>query len=108
MIKDLVVAVAVGGERDVATDYALSVAAAFDAHVSGIAFAYEPTIPGTVLDGVVVDLVDASLRQSRNVAKAAAARFDKAGQNAGVSIDSRVIDANLAAAGDLFGRIARR
>jgi len=36
MISDLVVAVAVGGERDVATDHALSVAAAFDAHVSGV------------------------------------------------------------------------
>ena len=37
MIRDLVVAVAVGGERDVATDHALSVAAALDAHVSGVA-----------------------------------------------------------------------
>ena len=36
MIRDLVVAVAVGGERDVATDHALSVAAAFDAQVSGV------------------------------------------------------------------------
>src|SRR5215471_17090320 len=108
MIKDLVVAVAVGGERDVATDYALSVAVTFDAHVSGVAFAYEPAIPGTVLNGAVVDLVDATRRESRNAAKAAAARFDKAGQNAGVSIDSRVIDANLEGAGDVFGRIARR
>jgi len=108
MIKDLVVAVAVGSERDVATDYALSVAAAFEAHVTGVAFAYEPTIPGTVLDGVVVDLVDTSLRESRNAAKTAAARFDKAGQNAGVSIDSRIVEVNLAGAGEVFGRIARR
>ena len=31
-----------------------------------------------------------------NAAKAATARFDEAGQNAGVSIESRVIDVNLA------------
>jgi len=36
MIRALVVAVAVGGERDVATDHALSVAALFDAHGSGV------------------------------------------------------------------------
>jgi len=36
MIRDLVVAVAVAGERDVATEHTLSVAAAFDAHVSGV------------------------------------------------------------------------
>jgi hypothetical protein len=34
--------------------------------VSGVAFAYDPTIPGTVLNGVVVDSVDASFRDTPN------------------------------------------
>lgn len=35
-------------------------------HVSGVAFAYDPTIPGTVLNGVVVDSVSASFRDTPN------------------------------------------
>lgn len=37
-----------------------------NARVSGVAFAYDPTIPGTVLNGVVVDSVDASFRDTPN------------------------------------------
>src|SRR5215831_11105585 len=108
MIKDLVVALAAGSERDVATDYAISVAAAFDAHVTGVAFAYEPAVVGTAIDGIAVDVIEASREESRNAAQAAAARFDKAAKQAGVTFDSRIVDATLVGASDLFGRIARR
>ena len=71
----------------------------FNAHVSGVAFAYEPTISGTVLNGVVVDLVDASLREKKRCQGRHRA-IRRAGQDAGASIESRVIDVNLVAAGD--------
>ena len=42
MIKDLLTNLSVGTARDVAMEFAVSVAAAFDAHLAGIAFVYEP------------------------------------------------------------------
>jgi nucleotide-binding universal stress UspA family protein len=107
MIKDIVVALSMAGTRDFAADYALSVAGAFNAHVTGIAFAYEPVIPGNVMGGVPASLIESSRAESRGAAKAAAERFEKA-QIAGVSLETRIVDATLMAAADLFGRIARR
>src|SRR5262249_60911736 len=75
MIKDLVVALSGRGARDVAGDYAVSVAEAFDAHVAGIAFAYEPVIPGTVMGGVPSEFIEASRAKSRAEAQAGGARF---------------------------------
>jgi nucleotide-binding universal stress UspA family protein len=108
MIKDTVVNLSVGNSRDVAADYAVSVANAFGAHVAGMAFAYEPVIPGTVMGGVPAELIEASLAESRKAAGDAIARFDQAAGRAGVSFESRVLDATLVGAADLFGRIARR
>ena len=47
MIKDIVVKLSVGERGSPAEDYAVSVAAAFDAHVVGIAFLYYPIVPVT-------------------------------------------------------------
>jgi hypothetical protein len=49
MIKDIVVKLSVGERASPAEDYAVSVAAAFDAHVVGIAFLFHPVVP--VADG---------------------------------------------------------
>jgi len=108
MIKDTVVNLSVGNSRDVAFDYAVSVADAFGAHVAGTAFAYEPVIPGTVMGSVPAELIEASLAESRKAAGGAIGRFDQAAGRAGVSFESRMLDATLVAAADLFGRIARR
>src|SRR5215216_3016926 len=108
MIKDVVVALSVGGTRDAAADYAISVAAAFEAHVTGVAFAYEPVIPGTVLGGFPYDFIEASRAESRKAAGAAVARFDRAANNAGVSAESRISETTLVGAAELFGRMARR
>src|SRR5712691_10397376 len=108
MIKDTVVNLSVGNSRDVAADYAVSVANAFGAHVAGTAFAYEPAIPGTVMGPLPAELIEASRAESRKAAKDAVARFDQAAGRAGVSFESRVVDATLVGGADLFGRIARR
>ena len=46
MIKDIVVNLSVGKRASFAGDYAVSVAAAFDAHLAGIAFLYDLIVPG--------------------------------------------------------------
>jgi hypothetical protein len=45
MIKDIVVNLNVGAKATPAGDYAISVAAAFDAHLTGIAFLHDPIVP---------------------------------------------------------------
>ena len=46
MIKDIVVNLGLGA-HDHAGNFAVSIASAFGSHVLGVAFAYEPIIPGT-------------------------------------------------------------
>jgi nucleotide-binding universal stress UspA family protein len=108
MIKDLVVSLTGDTDQDFAADYAISIAALFTAHVGGVAFTYEPVIPGTLLGGIPTDLIEAQREENAKVARAALARFDAAAAKAGVSADSRTLDASIEGAADLFGRIARR
>src|SRR5262245_8799880 len=108
MIKDVIVSLSAGGPRDVAADYALSLCAAFEAHATGLAFAYEPVVPGTVFGSLPYELIEGSRSEGRKAADAAVARFDKAARNAGVASEARVVQAPVVGATELFGRIARR
>jgi nucleotide-binding universal stress UspA family protein len=107
MIKDLVVNLPVGHRPIAAADYAISIAEAFGAHVSGIAFAYEPVVAPTVMGGVPSDWIDAQRAESAKAANAAIARFEAASQRAGLSAEHRMLPATVGGAADLFGRIAR-
>ena len=108
MIKDLVVNLTGGQPQDFAADYAVSVASAFGAHIGGVGFIYEPIIPGTVLGGVPTDLIDLQREENAKAAKAAIARFEQQTKAAGVDAETRILDASVAGAADLFARIARR
>ncbi|HEV2957025.1 MAG TPA: universal stress protein [Xanthobacteraceae bacterium] len=106
MIKDILVKISPAA-FDHAGTYAIALAAAFEAHVSGIAFAYEPEI-----------LPDPSGQGSRRFmrireeneegAGAAAAQFEKQASDAGVAATARAVTTTISAGYDLFGRIARR
>jgi nucleotide-binding universal stress UspA family protein len=108
MIKDIVANLTVGAPRNVVADFAVSVAREFGAHLSGIAFAYEVIVPGTVFDGAAAGLIAAQREESEKMAKAAVDSFDAAVRGAGISAESRVMDASLVGAAELFSRIARK
>jgi nucleotide-binding universal stress UspA family protein len=108
MIKDLVVNLTGSTPQDFAADYAISIAKMFAAHLAGIGFVYEPVIPGSLLGGIPVDLIEAQRQENAKAAKAAVARFEAAAKAAGLSAEVRILDASIAGAADLFGRIARR
>jgi nucleotide-binding universal stress UspA family protein len=108
MIKDLVVNLTGGQPQDFAADYAISVASTFGAHIGGVGFIFEPIIPGTVLGGVPTDLIDLQREENAKSAKAAIARFEQQTKAAGVDAETRILDASVAGAADLFARIARR
>ena len=108
MIKDLVVNLGGGGTPDVTTDYSISLAKAHGAHVVGVAFIYEPVIPGSLLGGIPTDLIEVQREENAKAAKTAVAAFEAAAKATGVSAETRLLDASIAGASDLFGRIARR
>jgi nucleotide-binding universal stress UspA family protein len=108
MIKDLVVNLTVGASRGFAGEYAVSVAEAFAAHVTAIAFAHDPVLPPTLMGGIPADFIESQRAEAEDAASAAIARFEETARRAGVSAESRLLGASIAEASDLFGRIARR
>ena len=107
MIKDIVVNLGLGA-HDRAGDFAISIANAFEAHVLGVAFAYEPIIPGTVMGGIPPEFIEAQRAESDKRAKAAVSRFEQAAKQAGVSAEGRIISASISGAADQLGRLGRR
>ena len=107
MIKDLVVNLTVGSDRDAAAEFAVSIAARFEAHIAGVAFAYDPVVTPTVLDGLSATWLDAQRAENRAVAQEAADRFEAAARREGLSAEHLIVDANLSVAATLFGRMAR-
>ena len=108
MIKDLVVNLSVGAGRDAAGPYAISISETFGAHVSGIAFNYEPVIPPTIMGTVPVSFIESQRDENEKTASDAIARFNEGARRAGVSSDARALSASLAGSADRFAAIARR
>jgi nucleotide-binding universal stress UspA family protein len=108
MIKDVVVNLTGGHPQKFASDYAISIAATFGAHVAGVGFIFEPVIPGSMLGGIPTDLIEVQREENSKAAKEAIAQFEAAAKAATVSAETRMVDASVAGASDLFGRIARR
>src|SRR5262249_35809027 len=108
MIKDIVLNLTGGYPQDFASAYAISLAAGFSAHLAGVGFIYEPGIPVRLLGGVAPDLIEAQGEENSRPAKEAVSRFESAARAAGISAETRTLDASVAGGPDLFGRIARR
>lgn len=107
MIKDILVNLHVD-ERDPAGDYAVAMAARLDAHVSAVAFAYDPVLPGSVMGGIPAEFIEAQRREGEKLAQAAIARFEEAARIANVKSESRILNASVAGAVDQLSSLARR
>ena len=108
MIKDIIVNLSVGEGANAAAEYAVSLAAAFDAHLAGIAFLYDPIVPVSGAGYIPADVIEAQERDNAAAAKAAIDRFVAAGKRAGVAAEPLTLSGSFAGVGDQFGRIARR
>jgi nucleotide-binding universal stress UspA family protein len=107
MLKDILVNLTPNQPQDPAADYAISLAAAFGSHLTGLAFALEPAIPASAMGGMAGDVIDAAIAESEQHAKDAVARFDAAAKKQGLLSETRRITALLADAANRFGQIAR-
>ena len=108
MLKDVVVNLSSRGPRDFAAEYATSIAAMFGAHITGVSFVYEPVIPDGMLGGVPVDLIDLQRQESSKAANDAISRFDAGVKKAGLSAETRLLDATFGGAATRFAEIGRR
>jgi nucleotide-binding universal stress UspA family protein len=108
MIKDIVVNLNVAKGGGPAGDYAISIAGAFDAHLTGIAFVYDPIVPVSATGYIPAEVIERQQSDNESYAKAAIDRFGQATARAGLSAEPLTINASLAGAGEHFARIARR
>jgi nucleotide-binding universal stress UspA family protein len=110
MIKDIVLNLSTRASTDATIDYAVSVASAFEAHLTGVAFALDPFVPPTLGIGDVTPAgwIDEERAQAQAAAKAAVARFEEVARRNGIAFNSQLTDSSLAGAGDLFAEIAAR
>jgi nucleotide-binding universal stress UspA family protein len=107
MIKDVVVKLSLDSSADPAASYAISLAAAFGAHLTGIALAYEPDVMPDP-SGPGARRFIRLLEESRQAAGAAVAQFEKNAGAARLATTARALTTTVSAAHDLFGRLARR
>ena len=107
MIKDIVVNLTIGVERDAAANYAISLASIFKAHLVGVAFVYDPKVSVNLIVGIPAALIDAQRATTKHLANEAVARFEALAKQAGVMTESQMIDVAPGHVGDTFGRLAR-
>jgi nucleotide-binding universal stress UspA family protein len=106
MIRDIVVNLSVGKPRDVAGEFAVSTAALFGAHVSGLAFGLEPPI-GSLGDSFSGAIFDTFHAQQKAAAERAVAAFENSARLSGLTFDSRVLFDTAPDAAAAFGLTAR-
>ena len=107
MIKDIIVNLTPGAESDPAGRYAISVAEAFDAHVTGVAFAYDPSWPPAVTDMGGAEILRSLLEKTRTNARTAAEQFQAAAKRSQLSVQTLHPETSLADATASFASLAR-
>ena len=109
MIKDVLVNVSPVSGRDSAVDYAISVAEKFNAHLAGIAIAYELELPMVMGIGDMMPpiWIEEQIAKSQEQARSALNRFEDMARRAGLSVESRMLTASAASGSDQFGQLAR-
>jgi nucleotide-binding universal stress UspA family protein len=108
MIKDIVVSLSVAESGGYAGDFAVSVASMVGAHLTGIAFVYDPIVPVAATGYVPPEVIETQQRDNEAAAKVALDRFNATAGRAGLAVEPTKMPASLASAGEQFGRIARR
>ena len=108
MFKDIVVNLSVRKGSKAVGDYAVSVAETLGAHLTGVAIAFVPSIPGASLGYLPIETIEAQQRENEMAAEDAVDHFTSASAKAGVAAERRVLRTGFPAAAEQFSRIARR
>jgi len=108
MIKDIIVNLSVTTNGSVVGSFAASVAAALQAHLTGVAFIYDPIVP--ISDGGYIppEVIETQRADNQTAAESAIKGFTAASNRVGISAEPLTLSASLDGAGDRFARMARR
>ncbi len=108
-IKDILVHVETedGDSGNARIAYSLSLASRFDAHLSGLALALQPTMPPMVMGEVPGTLLESQRKASIDAANRAGDGFAAAAERAGVAFDRRVVECSESAASSVFASHSR-
>ncbi len=104
MIKDIIVNLS----SETTTNFAVSVASVFEAHLAAVSFNYEPIVLPGDMGGIPFDYIEAQQAENEKVATDAKVQFDETALRAGLSSESRIVKAEFAEAPNIFGSLARR
>jgi nucleotide-binding universal stress UspA family protein len=107
MIRDIIVNLTPSAERDPACAYAVSLAEAFNANITGVAFAYDPPWPPSVIESAVVDIYRTMKDKYKKEAQDAVARFEDAARKSQLQAQGLVIESSLLGSVNTFARMAR-
>jgi nucleotide-binding universal stress UspA family protein len=108
MVKDIIVNLSVTKEGSIVGKYAVSVAAALQARLTGVAFIYDPVVPISGAGYIPAEIIETQREDNETVAEAAIKSFTAAADQAGISAEPLTTSASLAGASDQFARMARR
>src|SRR6202040_369836 len=108
MVKDIIVNLSVTKNDSTVGKYAVSVAAALEAHLTGVAFIYDPVVPISGAGYIPAEVIEIQREDNETAADAAIKSFTAATDQAGISAEPLITNASLAGAGDHFARMARR
>lgn len=106
-IKNILVGLAPRGDSDPAGNFAISMAAAFKAHVAGRVYVLDPEVPVGAFDGLPADVLQSYRAGAAKEAEAAAKKFEEAARRAKVQVTHTVARATPGSAAAAFGRQAR-
>lgn len=106
MIKDLIVNLETNAARDRVVDVALAIARTFDAHVSGVCFAYD-SMPSFTMPDFPSEVLTKMLAANEAAARGAVERFEAACKREGVSAEHHLLETPYGTSGR-FPKMARR
>lgn len=109
MIKDIVLNLPVDSADAPATPFAVAVAALFQAHLAGVGFQFEPSLPPVDMGASLSSrFLEQARAEAREHTDAAIARFEELARREGISAASHRFDTTTAGAPNRFADIARR
>src|SRR5262249_27450222 len=95
MVKDIIVNLSVTKEGRIVGKYAVSVAAALEAHLTGVAFIYDPVVPISGAGYIPAEVIETQRDDNEIAAETAIKSFNAATGQAGISAETLMTNASL-------------
>lgn len=108
MIKGIILNIEQNALRDRASDFAVSIAERFDAHIAGIAFAYSSIAPSLMMPEIPSSVVTSIIAENEKRAREAIGRFEAAAKRSLLSAEPYLVTRSESGPAEMFSSMARR